>query len=215
MSKGEVEALYELSHDNEIIIKKADKGGATVIMDKEDYLSEIKRQLADPEVYERLPHDPKFEIARDIKMVLEKAKDKSIIDQDLYEFLTIKFPIAPVIYVLPKIHKSLVHPPGRPIVSGSDSIFSNIGIFLDKVLNLIAGRAESFLRDTTDFLNKINELSITGEVLLASFDVTSLYTSIDHKRGLETVSKKLLSTQFSLEAREFIVELLKLVLTKN
>ncbi|CAJ0936692.1 unnamed protein product [Ranitomeya imitator] len=212
MSKGEVEALHELSHDNEIVIKKADKGGATVVMDREDYLNEIRRQLADPEVYERLPQDPKFEIARDIKMVLEKAKDKFIIDQDLYDFLTVKFPITPVIYILPKIHKSLVHPPGRPIVSGSDSIFSNIGIFLD---NPIAGRAESFLRDTTDFLNKIKEVSILGEVLLASFDVTSLYTSIDHARGLEAVSQKLLSTHFSSDAREFIMELLKLVFTKN
>ncbi|CAJ0966647.1 unnamed protein product [Ranitomeya imitator] len=215
LTKGEIEALHELSHDKEIIIKKADKGGATVVLDREEYLNEINRQLADPEVYERLLHDPKFDIAREIKVILEDAKEKLIIDQDLFDFLTIQFPITPVIYILPKIHKSLVHPPGRLIVSGSDSIFSSIGVFLDKILNPIAGSAESFLRDTTDFLEKIKEISIIGEVILASFDVMSLYTSIDHKRGLEAINKKLMSTQYSSEAREFIMQLLRLVLTRN
>ncbi|CAJ0966994.1 unnamed protein product [Ranitomeya imitator] len=206
----EIEALHELSHDNEIVIKKADKGGATVVLDREEYLNENNRQLADPEVYERLSYDPKFDIAREIKVILEDAKEKLIIDQDLFDFLTIKFPITPEIYILPKIHKSVVHPPGRPIVSGSDCI----GVFLDKILNPIAGSAES-LCDTTDFLEKIYGISIVGEVILASFDVTSHYTSIDHNRGLEAINKKLLSTQYSPEAREFIIQLLRLVLTRN
>ncbi|CAJ0967303.1 unnamed protein product [Ranitomeya imitator] len=79
MTAGEMEALYELAHNDEIIIKNADK-----------------RQLADPEVYERLTHDPKFDIARDIKSILDGALNMQIIDQDVFDFLTVKFPITPV-----------------------------------------------------------------------------------------------------------------------
>ncbi|CAJ0948182.1 unnamed protein product [Ranitomeya imitator] len=215
MTVGEMEALCELAQNEEIIIKKADKGGAVVVLDRTEYIEEIKGQLEDPGVYERLSHDPKFDIAREIKTILENAVHKQIIDQDLYDFLTIKFPVTPVIYTLPKIHKSLVHPLGRPIVSGCGSIFSNIGIFLDKILNPIAGCAESFVRDTTDFLEKISGIEVFGEVILASFDVTSLYTLIDHAQGLAAVNKKLLTTHHSSEARSFVIQLLELVLTRN
>ncbi|CAJ0961764.1 unnamed protein product [Ranitomeya imitator] len=208
MTRGEVRALQDLMEDDKIIIKKADKGGAVVLLNKNDYVDEIKRQLADPGVYERLTCDPKFAIAREIKTVMDSALDNKIIDQDLYDFLIVKFPVTPVLYTLPKIHKSLEHPPGRPIVSGCNSILSNIGILLDKVLNPIASNAESFIRDTADFLEKVNGIEIVGEVLLASFDVTSLYTSIDHGRGLDAIRRKLVSTQYSAETREFILQLL-------
>ncbi|CAJ0938138.1 unnamed protein product [Ranitomeya imitator] len=207
--------LKRIGNDNEIIIKKADKRGAVVVLNRNEYIEEVKRQLADPGVYEELSCDPKFSIAKEIKNVLDNALNTDLIDQDIYDFLTVKFPITPVMYILPKIHKSLVHPPGRPIVSGCDSILSKIGVFLDRILNPIASCAESFIRDTTDFLEKINDIEVTGEVMLASFDVTSLYTSIDHDRGLKAINKKLLTTQYFVEARRFIIQLLELVLTKN
>ncbi|CAJ0948100.1 unnamed protein product [Ranitomeya imitator] len=215
MTADEIEALQLLAKDDEIIIKKADKGGAVVVLDKNEYIEEIKGQLADPGVYERLSHDPKFDIAKAIKLILNEALDLKVIDQDTYDFLNIKFPITPVLYTLPKIHKSLIHPPGRPIVSGCGSILSNIGILLDKILNPLACQMKSYVRDTSDFLDKINTIQLAGQVLLASFDVTSLYTSIDHDRGLNAIDKKLSTTQYSVEARKFILQLLKLVLTNN
>ncbi|CAJ0930701.1 unnamed protein product [Ranitomeya imitator] len=96
MTRGETEALHDLVQDDAIIIKKADKGGAVVVLDKNYYIEEIKGQLADPRVYERLSHDPKFDIAREIKTILDSAMERQIIDQDLYDFLTVKFPITPV-----------------------------------------------------------------------------------------------------------------------
>lgn len=37
----------------------------------------------------------------------------------------------PVIYFLPKIHKDINNPPGRPIVNGVDSLSSRLGQYLD------------------------------------------------------------------------------------
>ncbi|CAJ0964081.1 unnamed protein product [Ranitomeya imitator] len=183
----------------EIMIKSADKGGALVVMDHNKYVGEVLKQLGDPELYERLPFDPKFEIARKIKPIVGEALEKQIIDKDLSEFLIIEHPTTPVMYILPKIHKFLEDPTGRPIVSGCNSILPNIGVYLDRILNPIAECTDSFVRDTIDFLQKNDQVRISGEIIVASFDVTSLYTSIDHSKGLYAVGKKLISTNLSEE----------------
>ena len=45
LTKRERAALKRLSNNTDIIIKPADKGGATIIMNTEDYVMEAKRQL--------------------------------------------------------------------------------------------------------------------------------------------------------------------------
>ncbi|CAJ0965914.1 unnamed protein product [Ranitomeya imitator] len=164
ITREEFVALQELVHDGDIIIKPADKGGAVLIMDKIKYLAEIDGQLRDEKVYQKLDSDPKFKIMGEIKNCLQ-ALDNKIIDQEFMDYLSIEFPRTPVLYTTPKIHKSLMDPPGRPIVSGVDSVFSRIGIFLDKILNRIAKNSKSYIKDTTDFLNKLESIQLEGEVI--------------------------------------------------
>ena len=51
-----------MTADNNIIIKPADKGGATVIMNKKDYIQEANRQLSNTLHYKKLsePIHPKI-----------------------------------------------------------------------------------------------------------------------------------------------------------
>lgn len=56
-------ALEQLTHNESIVIKPADKGGSIVIQDKEDYILESGRLLSDTSTYARLPsesHIPVF-----------------------------------------------------------------------------------------------------------------------------------------------------------
>ncbi|CAJ0959417.1 unnamed protein product [Ranitomeya imitator] len=156
IKREESKVLQELVHDGDIIIKPADKGSAVVIMDRHKYMAEIDSQLRDEKVYQKLEGDPKFNIMGEIKKCLQEAVNKKLIDQELMDYLSIEFPRTPVLYTTPKIHKSLIDPPGRPIVSGVDSVFSRMGTFLDKILNPIAKNSKSYIQDTTDFLNTIN-----------------------------------------------------------
>ena len=50
--------LDELRKNPEIILKKADKGSAVVVMNTTDYLREGYRQLSDPKFYQKLKEDP-------------------------------------------------------------------------------------------------------------------------------------------------------------
>ena len=56
MSKKE-DALQNLSKRDDIIITKADKGGAVVIVDVDDYIQEANRQLDNKEFYKKLTID--------------------------------------------------------------------------------------------------------------------------------------------------------------
>ena len=51
LSIGERDALKRLANNQDIVIKKADKGGATVIMQASSYKEEALRQLSDTSFY--------------------------------------------------------------------------------------------------------------------------------------------------------------------
>lgn len=57
LSKRERVALNRLSNNTDIIIKPADKGGATAIMNTKDYVKEVKRQLDNEVYYKRVERD--------------------------------------------------------------------------------------------------------------------------------------------------------------
>ena len=90
-----------------------------------------------------------------------------------------------IFYGLPKIHKNFKHfPPLRPIVSGFNSCTSKLSKYLDTFLKYQARKGASYIRDTKDFLSKLKQLqSIPSNSILATMDVGSLYTNIDHEEG--------------------------------
>ena len=93
------------------------------------------------------------------------------------------------LYFLKKLHKS---PMGiRPIVSSCESPTENISQFIDYWLQPIMKGIPSYLKDTTELLNQLNELSIPKDVLLVTIDVKSLYTCIPHREGIQARAEAL------------------------
>ena len=63
--------LSDLANDTSIVIKKADKGGAIVIQNREDYIKEGERQLSDEKFYRKLDDDPTSEHNEKVKTQLD------------------------------------------------------------------------------------------------------------------------------------------------
>ena len=103
------------------------------------------------------------------------------------KWLTIglKQPRIPEFYTPTKIHKKT--PLGRQIVSGSSGPTERISSFVDSLLQPIAIKQESYIKDTTDFINFIENTQIPDNVILATFDAGSLYTNIPQEEGIEIV----------------------------
>ncbi|XP_073441691.1 uncharacterized protein [Dendrobates tinctorius] len=217
MTPDERRALISLKGYKNIVIKPADKGGAIVVLDRTYYIDEIRQQLGDTSTYRPLPRDPTSHISTLIQEKVKMYKQKATIDDKLCEFLINNHPITPVFYTLPKIHKNLTSPPGRPIVASTDSLFSPISITLEKIFTPHIPKIASYLKDTNHFLTIIRSItSVPSNCLLVTLDVSSLYTSINHHEGLHAVDK-FLDTYMDLSPpkKDFCLDMLEVVLTKN
>ena len=70
LSNEEFSALRNLRNNKNAVIKKADKGSAVVIMDRNQYLHEAYKQLNNPANYSKLDHPIYPETANEIKNIL-------------------------------------------------------------------------------------------------------------------------------------------------
>ena len=90
---------------------------------------------------------------------------------------------------------------------------SNISKFVDVHIKDFVPKTESYIRDTQDFIKKINQISPLPEwTILPTLDVSSLYTNIPNQEGLIAVADKLRSDPNKAGISNYILDLLKLVL---
>ena len=112
-------ALTDLRENKSIVIKKADKG--SYIQNVSDYLAEGLKQLADTKFYVELDHDPTMKFRQRIHSYLDRMFTEKQFSEKTFNFLTQGGKRRSIFYMLPKIHKNKIPPPGRPIVSSVDS----------------------------------------------------------------------------------------------
>ena len=76
--------------------------------------------------------------------------------------------------------------------------------------------AKSYIKDTSDFLRKLNELGKLPEnAILVTTDVVGLYPSIPYADGLEALSAKLEEREDKSIATEDLLQMAKFVLKNN
>ena len=213
LTKKERDALHDLANDTEIVIKPADKGGKIVIMDRQDYEQDCERQLQDEEHYtEVLPNHYKT-IQRDIKDTLQTLRNQNAIDETTQNQLYNPRARIPPFYTIPKIHKE--GNPGRPIVSGIQSPTENISKFVDFHIKDYVPKIDSYVKDTTHFINILQDYELEPGDLLVTLDVKALYTNIPHAEGLQALNETLTNNNHQNPPPWALVRLADLVLKNN
>jgi predicted GIY-YIG superfamily endonuclease len=171
ISKEERLAIKNLRNNTNLIILKADKGGATVIMNKEDYITKMNEHLSCGS-YIKIPKNPIKKIIKEVK----KTINSSNLDEKTKKRLLPTNEITPRIYGLPKIHKEGI--PLRPIVNTIGSPTYELAKYVAKILGPLVGHTDSFIKDSKDFINTIKNEILKPNDTLISFDVVSLFTKI-------------------------------------
>ena len=204
LTKEEHNALQELRGDSEILIFEADKGGAVIVMDRTYYANKILEMLNDSQTYKEITANKDKNVMKLIKE-LAGNHSHSLTEKEVnylchFDFKTSGF------YGLPKIHKSkiicqevevhkkpyirVLRPADlkfRPIVAGPRCPMSRLSNFVDILIKAFTLHVRSCLRDTIDFLNYLSK-TVPESTILVSFDVTSLYTNINHELGVKAIA---------------------------
>ena len=190
LTTDERRALKELRmmvNSREIRISTADKGGAVVIQDTGAYIAEAKRQLSNNLHYKNLTTDPTTQIARGSNTIVRDLHlnghiNKTTLNWALTDINKVR---RHQFYLLPKVHKTLDHPPGRPIVSGINGPTEKLSKLMDHWLQPIVTKLLSYVQDTTHMLQVLQDWNLhygpfDDNTLLVTLDVVGLYTNIPH-----------------------------------
>ncbi|XP_063077568.1 uncharacterized protein LOC134467623 [Engraulis encrasicolus] len=214
LTKVERKALDELKDNTDIVVKSADKGGAIIVQNAKDYAAEALRQLNNDYFYQHLSRNPLDEFIKERDMLLDNAIENKWLSKNQYEFLRVLHPVTPVFYLLPKVHKRLQNPPGRPIVASKNSLTEPLSQFVDVVIKDIVKTLPSYISDTRDVLKLLSNITIPDNVYLVTFDVESLYTNIPHEGGLEAMAHYLESQDDGLPT-ELLLNMTRFILKSN
>ena len=236
LTKQQQKALKELQGNEQIIIKKADKGGAICIMDKSFYVEKITEMLNDDSTYKQLETDEFNSIIKNLNKLTDKHSH--CLKPEEIDYVTNFEMKESNLYGLPKIHKSQIiknaitqqnsdyisipNPSDlkfRPIVAGPVCPTSRLSHLIDILLKELPSQTNSYVRDDIDFLSKINRnLNPAHDNTLITYDVESLYTNIDHDLGIKAITfwlrkhPHLINQRFS---EEFICDSIKFILDNN
>jgi len=214
--------LRNLINNKDVIVTPADKGGTTVILNKDNYILEAKRQLNDPKYYRQLATPMTTDNYDSVSVILRRMlQAKQITSKQFLFFLPPATTIKPrKFYLLPKIHKPKDKwldehmPPGRPIISDINSESYNIGKLITSILSPMPPTLPSFILNSSCFKNKVAHQPVTPGTILVTADIESLYTNMDPIRCLN-LTKDYLLTRFDPNLTDNLIQLLRISLYNN
>ena len=156
-----------------------------VIWDKANYIKEGLRQLSDDKSYIETDSDLTTTYNKEVITTVDDMCSHQEIDKTCHAYLT-QTPIRTAqFYMLPKIHKDKINPPGRPIVSRNGCPTVRIAEFVDFFLQPGVKGIRSYIKDTTHFLSVLSSLEALEEgAISVTLDVSSLYTNIPNTEGI-------------------------------
>jgi hypothetical protein len=122
----------------------------------------------------------------------------------------------PIFYGLPKVHK--VPMSLRPVVSSTNSLLSVFSTWLDYRMKELLHLVQSYLKDSSSFIQAIKELQLPDNALLFTADAKSMYTNIDATTGISSFKQFLICNRDRISANfpcNLFLEILEIVMNNN
>ena len=212
----ERKALKRLNQNKNVTVLCADKGNATVLLDTAEYEKKAEDLLKNPP-FRKLKKDPTIRNEKRVNDTLKELTKKEPNNANIFKSLHVPCngTKPPLFYGSVKIHKE--GHPLRPIVSTIDSATYNVAKFVSRTLSPYAEQIPSYIKNTSDFVDKLKNISIEQDETMVSFDVKSLFTSVPVKRAAVAI-EKILNDDETLRGRttlsvNAIMSLVKLCLS--
>ena len=215
ISPGENDAFLSLLHNDDIVIRPADKGSGIVVLDKVKYIQSLQKEMEESDSYDVTDEDQTKKSLREVKKLVNKMYRDGAISKDIKQFLIPRYPKAGSLKGNPKLHKN--NAPMRTIVNGMNTATEKLAELAEYELNEYVITSPSYIRDTTDFINTLKEIDepLPEGIILFCFDVCKLYPSVPKQEGLEACREGLNSRSRSIVPTEEVLKMIKVVLDNN
>jgi len=172
------------------MILPADKGRATVILDKFEYGEKVRQMLSDEKTYEKLKKDPTPIYKNKLVAILSKFKDQGKLSSELYS----------VFFLLTSL--SHIRKDSQTLLSSKNSQASrtfqthsrlhqlgyNTSRYLADILGPLVGQTDSFVKNSQHIVSELISLELEEDDILVSHDVVSLFTNTPVKESLDIIS---------------------------
>ena len=231
-----LKAFNFLKHNKSITLSKADKGGALVILNNDQYEKLVSNHLSDRSTYNQIDNPLNEEIHKKIIHLVNDYLPCFTVNER--NFLLEADYKTPYFYILPKIHKhkdialmykenskSYIHIRGidnlesRPIVSSINSPTEKLSHFIDRILKPLIINIPGYVKDSFHLKEILSNRIVDNSCLFISLDVNSLYTNITHELGIEAITFWLNRSFNNLSTQRFpscfIIQSLSIILYNN
>ncbi|CAF1119945.1 unnamed protein product, partial [Didymodactylos carnosus] len=194
VSPNEIQALRSLSKDKSIVVMKADKGNACVVMDKEQYKQKVEELLAQGNTFTKMEdQDGKgnkitlsyivSKMEKKLNYRIGELKKSKKIDQETYDRLYASGTRCAVMFCQPKIHKKGL--PLRPIISTTNTYNYQLAKYLSGLIEAARSTPRTFIKDSFDFAKLIQQRKASMNELMFSLDVESLFTNVPVNEAID------------------------------
>ncbi|XGW23140.1 hypothetical protein V3C99_005411 [Haemonchus contortus] len=205
----------------EIRLSVSDKGGEFVVIPQELDKAITQLHLQDKSLYCRSTEKEYTRQYRKLNKVWCCVAKVAGLPSSTINRLKSDLPLCPVLYTLIKTHKITFadlssNDPSvfkvRPIISNVGGPTDKISWFLNVILQQILQYVPAHLTNTNMLLEKLLNADLRGDVVVESFDVTSLYTNVSNEAALEATYELLNDHECTLRLYGFSVSQIMTVL---
>lgn len=178
---------FARDHPN-IIVGRADKGNATVLVSRDEYFTAMSAMFGDEAVYKKIPRDPTSRVEGQCKNIIKALVEEGAISKRRSYSLKNSNCVAPKAYGLRKTHKvgTIAY---RPVVSNIGSPCYNLSRYVHEELAKICSTFHRNMKDSFQVVQILKDTIIPKDHVLISLDVVSLFPSIPKELVVEKLRK--------------------------
>lgn len=208
----------EFLKSKDVFYMKPDKGNGIVVLDRSDYeerMEKLIREGAYEEIVDGrlINNNPVNVMQNKLKSLLKNLVEDHSLNRNFAQTLTVSNPSVPMLYGLPKIHKS--GNKMRPIVSCCNSPTSKLSKWVSHELEDLNITMEFEVKNTQDLVERLKNIKIQDDELLVSFDVVALFPSIPVEKAVNTMKYHISRQNISSDKKSIIIKSVETCMALN
>ena len=221
LDKSTQDALHEMKNWQDIVIRLFDKGSGFFILNRDDYIRRTMIELDNPTTYEVMDnHEAAIKQCADalLNWTIKFTNEPGMTEKTKKWVLPSGNESPGNNYIQLKAHKPEKDFPGRLISTGCNTLTKNLAVLTAFELKKVVLKYN--VKDTDDFLQRIDQLNKSGKIdnksiVLCSFDIVSMFPSISKDLGLRLCRNHLNKRENVIFSTDCILEAIEITLDNN